>query len=157
MSSIFDAIAGALNEAMQQQKAPGQPPQSQMQPQSQSRQPLPDQVQTGQPGAASYTSGPSFIEILEGSGLGNLEGLVKQLSQGGLDQHVQSWLGKGENMPVNSDQLRGALGDQHVQNIGEQAGVSAERILQILAQYLPAAIDQASPNGKLQDLSRTTH
>jgi hypothetical protein len=29
--------------------------------------------------------------------------------------------------------------------------------LQILAQYLPAAIDRASPSGKLQDPSRTTH
>jgi len=153
MSSIFDAIAGALNEAMQQQKAPGQPPQ----PQPQFRQSEPDQVQTGRPSSASEMAAPSFIEILEGSGLGNLSGLVKQLSTGGLGEHVQSWLGKGENMPVNSDQLRSALGDQHVQNIGQQAGIPAERILQILAQYLPAAIDQASPNGKLQDPGRTTH
>jgi uncharacterized protein YidB (DUF937 family) len=118
---------------------------------------MPSQAQAGQPGGVSYTSGPSFIEILESSGLGNLEGLVKQLSSGGLDQHVQSWLGKGDNMPVNSDQLRGAIGDQHVQNMGQQAGVPAERILQILAQFLPAAIDQASPNGKIQDPSRSTH
>jgi uncharacterized protein YidB (DUF937 family) len=150
MTSIFDAITGALNEAMQQQKPPVQQPQAQPQPQSQ--QPMP-----GQPGGVSYSSGPSFMEILEGSGLGNLEGLVKQLTSGGLDQHVQSWLGNGENMPVNTDQLRGAIGDQHVQNMGQQAGVSAESILKILAQYLPAAIDQASPNGKIQDPSRATH
>ncbi len=151
MGSFFDVIAGALNEAMQKQKAAGQPPQSQ----PQWRQPQPDEVQAGQPSSASYAGGSSFSEILEGSGLGNLAGLVKQLSAGGLDQQVKSWLGQGENMPVNSDQLRGALGDQHVQNIGQQAGVPAERILQILAQYLPAAIDQASPNGKLQDPPRT--
>jgi uncharacterized protein YidB (DUF937 family) len=153
MGSIFDAISGALNEAMQQQKAPGQPPQQQ----PQWRQPQPDEVQTGQLGPASSSVGPSFIEILEGSGLGNLAGLVKQLNSGGLDQQVQSWLGKGENMPVSGDQLRGALGDQHVRNIGQQAGIPADRLLQILAQYLPAAIDQASPNGKLQDPSRSTH
>jgi uncharacterized protein YidB (DUF937 family) len=151
MSGIFDVLAGALSEAMQQQKAYGQPPQ----PQTQTREP--EQVQTGRPNPASDTASPSFTEILEGSGLGNLSGLLKQLSSGGLDQHVQSWLGKGENIPVSSDQLRNALGDQHVQNIGEQAGIPAERILQILAQYLPAAIDQASPNGKLQDPTRSTH
>jgi uncharacterized protein YidB (DUF937 family) len=148
MGSFLDAIAGALNEALKQQKPPGQPPQ---------QQPQPDQVQTGQPSSAGYTAGPSFIEILQGSGLGNLEGLIKQLSSGGLEQHVQSWLGKGDNMPVNSDQLRGALGDQHIQNIGQQTGIPAEHILRVLAQYLPAAIDQASPNGKLQDPSRTPH
>jgi uncharacterized protein YidB (DUF937 family) len=153
MSSIFDALAGALNEAMQQQKGPGQPPPQQ----PQFREPEPDQVQTGRPSPGSDTTAPSFIDILEGSGFGNLSGLLKQLSSGGLDQHVQSWLGNGENMPVNSDQLRGALGNQHVQNIGQQAGIPAERILQILAQYLPAAIDQASPNGKLQEPPKTTH
>ena len=153
MSGIFDVLAGALSEAMQQQKAYGQPPQSQ----TQTREPEPEQVQTGRPNPASEMASPSFAEILEGSGLGNLSGLLKQLSSGGLDQHVQSWLGKGENMPVSSDQLRNALGDQHVQNIGQQAGIPAERILQILAQYLPAAIDQASPNGKLQDPTRSTH
>lgn len=141
MSGIFDALSSALGEAMQQQNPSGQPPQSQM------RQPEPEQVQTGRPTSAP----PSFSDILESSGLGNLAGLVKQLSSGGLDQQVKSWIGTGENMPVNSDQLRGALGDQPVQKIGQQTGIPAERILQILAMYLPSAIDQASPNGKLQD------
>jgi uncharacterized protein YidB (DUF937 family) len=153
MTSFFDVITGALNQAMQQQTAPGQPPQ----PQPQWQQPAPGQGHTGQPGAGSEAGIPSFFDILEGSGLGGLTGLIKQLSAGGLDQQVQSWLGNGQNMPVNSNQLRGALGDQHVQNMGEQAGVPADHILQILAKYLPAAIDQASPNGKLQDPSRTTH
>ena len=151
MSSIFDMISGALNEAMQQQKPSGQPPQPQM------KQPEPEQVQFGRPGSASDAPAPSFFDILQGCGLGNLTGLVKQLSSGGLDQHVQSWIGSGENMPVNSGQLRSALGDQHVQNIGQQTGIPAERVLQILALYLPSAIDQASPNGKLQDPKAGAH
>jgi uncharacterized protein YidB (DUF937 family) len=145
MSSIFDAISGALSEAMRQQNLSA-PPQPQMQ------QPESEQVQTGRPGSA-----PSFSDILAKSGFGNIGALVEQLSKGGLDQQVKSWVGTGENLPVNTDQLRGALGDKPVQNIGQQAGIPAERILQILAQYLPAAIDQASPNGKLQDPYRTTH
>ncbi len=147
MSSIFDALSGALSEAMRQQSTPAQPAQPQM------RQPEPEQVQTGRPTSATA----SFSDILASSGFGNLAGLVQQLSKGGLDSQVKSWLGEGENAPVKPDQLRGALGEQHVQNIGQQAGIPAERILQILAQYLPAAIDQASPNGKLQDPGRSTH
>lgn len=151
MSSIFDVISGALNEAMQQQKPSGQPPQPQM------KQPEPEQVQFGRPGSPTGASAPSFFDMLESCGFGNLTGLVKQLSSGGLDQHVQSWIGPGENKPVNSDQLRSALGDQHVQNIGQQTGIPAERVLQILALYLPSAIDQASPNGKLQDPKAGAH
>jgi uncharacterized protein YidB (DUF937 family) len=126
-----------------------QNPQPQQQPQT--RQPEPEQVQTGRPAA------PSFSDILASSGFGSLGGLVEKLSNGGLNQQVKSWIGTGENMPVTTDQLRGALGDQPAQKMGQQAGIPAERILQILAQYLPAAIDQASPNGKLQDPTRTTH
>ena len=144
MSSIFDALSSALSEAMRQQNP--QPQQPQM------RQPEPEQVQTGRPAAA-----PSFSDILASSGFSSLSGLVEKLSNGGLNQQVKSWVGTGENLPVTPDQLRGALGDQPAQKMGQQAGIPAERILQILAQYLPAAIDQASPNGKLQDPSRTTH
>jgi len=142
MSSIFDALSSALSEAMRQQNPAAQPPRA--------RQPEPEQVQTGRPA-------PSFSDVLAGSGFGSLGTLVQQLSKGGLDQQVKSWIGTGENVPVTGDQLRGALGDQPVQKMGQQAGIPAERILQILAQYLPAAIDQASPNGKLQDPDRTTH
>jgi uncharacterized protein YidB (DUF937 family) len=145
MSSIFDALSGVLTEAMRQQNPSAQPP-------PQMRQPEPAQVQTGQPGSAA-----SFSDILTSSGFGNLAAIVQHLSNGGLDQQVKSWVGTGENLPVNGDQLRGAIGDQHVEKIGQQTGVSAERILMILAQYLPAAIDQASPNGKLQDPNRTAH
>jgi len=147
MSSIFDAISGALSEAMRQQSAGAQPPQPQM------RQPEPEQVQTGRPSSAPA----SFSDIMTSAGFGNLAGLVQHLSTGGLDQEVKTWLGTGENMPVNSEQMRGALGDEHVQKIGQQAGIPAERILQILAQYLPAAIDRASPNGKLQDPYGSKH
>jgi uncharacterized protein YidB (DUF937 family) len=140
---IFDALSSALNEAMQQQNRSGQPPQPQ------TRQPEPEQVQTGRPATA-----PSFSDILANAGFGNLGSLIDQLSKGGLEQHVKSWIGTGENLPVNPDQLRGALGEQKVQQIGQQAAIPVESILQIFAKFLPSAIDQASPNGKLQDPNR---
>lgn len=149
MGNFFDAISSALGEAMRQQNVPPQGAEPKMR--------QPEQVQTGRPDAASETASPSFIEILESSGLGNLSGLLKQLSSGGLDEHVRSWLGTGENLPVTGAQLHNALGEEHVQNIGQQTGIPTERILQILAQFLPATVDQASPNGKLQDPGQRTH
>ncbi len=142
---IFDALSSALNEAMRQQQS-----QAGQQPQPQVRQPEPEQVQTGRPAAST----PSFSDLLANAGFGNLGALVDQLSKGGLDVQVKSWLGTGQNQPVNPDQLRGALGEQKVQQIGQQAAIPVDSILQILAKYLPSAIDQASPNGKLQDPNR---
>lgn len=145
MSSIFDALSGALGQALRQSASVKQPSRPQAQPQNE------------QPGGGSSAFPGSFTDVLVGTGLGNLAGLVERLSAGGLDQQVKSWLGTGENLPVNSDQLRNALGDEPVQKIGQQAGIPAERILQILAQYLPSAIDRASPNGTLHDPDRSTH
>jgi uncharacterized protein YidB (DUF937 family) len=148
MSSIFDAISQALNQAMQQQTPPPQQPQY--------RQPEPDPVQTGRPQPQTQQM-PSFSDLLASSGFGSVAGLVEKLSNGGLEQQVKSWLGAGENMPVHPDQLRDAMGHQPAQAMSQQTGIPAERILQILAQYLPQAIDRASPNGRLQDPTQPTH
>ena len=43
--------------------------------------------------------------------------------EGGLDRQVASWLGNGANMAVSPEQLRSALGDGRLQQIGDSAGV----------------------------------
>ena len=82
--------------------------------------------------------------------LGNLQGLLNQLQQGGLGPQVQSWLGNGANMPVTADQLRNALGSDQVKQLAGHFGVPLDQALQVLAQHLPGIVDQASPNGRLQ-------
>jgi uncharacterized protein YidB (DUF937 family) len=94
---------------------------------------------------------PSLIAtVLAKTNLGDLQGIVSQLQEGGLGAQVQSWLGSGSNLPVNADQLRAALGDEHVRQLAEHFGVPVDQALQLLSQHLPAAVDQASPNGTLE-------
>src|SRR5262249_24325775 len=96
-------------------------------------------------------------DILSGTGLGDLSGLVQRLSAGGLGEQVTSWLGSGANLPVSADQLRSALGDEQGQRIAQQLGLPTDPILQILSQHLPAAVDQASPDGEIEGVDRTAH
>jgi uncharacterized protein YidB (DUF937 family) len=63
---------------------------------------------------------------------------------------VQTWLGNGANAPISVDQIRAALGDQHVQQIASQLGIPVDQALKFLTEHLPNAVDQASPNGTLQ-------
>jgi uncharacterized protein YidB (DUF937 family) len=94
---------------------------------------------------------PNAITTAVGNtSLGGLAGIVTQLQQAGLDKEVQSWLGSGRNLPVSVDQIRGALSDQHVQEIARELGLPVDSALQFLSQHLPAAVDQASPNGTIQ-------
>ena len=97
---------------------------------------------------------PALISaVLAKTNLGDLQGLVDKLQQGGLNAQVQSWLGEGANLPVTADQIRSALGNQQVQQLAEHFGVPVDSVLKLLAEHLPPAVDQASPNGTLQPAS----
>jgi uncharacterized protein YidB (DUF937 family) len=97
---------------------------------------------------------PALISAaLAKTNLGDLQGLVTQLQQGGLGTQVQSWLGSGQNLPITPDQLRAALGSDQVKQLAQHFGVDPEAALKLLAQHLPTAVDQASPGGTLQPSS----
>ena len=94
---------------------------------------------------------PALISAVLGkTNLGDLQGLVNKLQQGGLSDQVQSWLGNGANLPVTVDELRAALGNEQVQQIARELGLPIDGALKLLAEYLPTTVDQASPNGTIQ-------
>jgi len=81
---------------------------------------------------------------------GGLQGIVNKLQQAGLDKQVASWLSNGQNIPVTKEQLRAAINDKELQQIARSLGVPVDQALDVLAKYLPEAVDQASPNGQIQ-------
>src|SRR5262249_8195403 len=102
-------------------------------------------------GQSETAAVPALISAaLAKTNLGNLQGLVDQLQQGGLATQVQSWLGSGANMQVSPGQLEAALGSEQVKQLAAHFGVPADAALKLLADPLPAAVDGASPDGTLQ-------
>jgi uncharacterized protein YidB (DUF937 family) len=76
---------------------------------------------------------------------------LDKLNQAGLGTEVQSWLAtNGKNLPVSPAQIEAALGNQQLQQLAASFGVPVEQISNLLAQHLPAAVDQASPAGTIQ-------
>lgn len=101
-------------------------------------------------GQVTAAAAPALISaVLAKTNLGDLNGLVAQLQQGGLGDQVKSWLGNGANMQITPDQLRAALGSDQVKQIAAHFGLPADEALKLLAEHVPAAVDQASPNGTL--------
>jgi uncharacterized protein YidB (DUF937 family) len=88
--------------------------------------------------------------VLAKTNLGDLQGLVIKLQQGGLSEQVQSWLGSGTNLPVTADQIRAALGSEQVRQLAQHLGLPVDSALKLLTEHVPAAVDQASPKGTLQ-------
>jgi uncharacterized protein YidB (DUF937 family) len=80
---------------------------------------------------------------------GGLGGLLEKLRQGGLGQHVDSWVSTGNNLPVSGDQVSQALGPEVLRNLGGQLGLDPSQIAHALAQVLPDLVNQATPDGQV--------
>lgn len=81
---------------------------------------------------------------------GGLEAVVSKLTSNGLGDQVKSWVGTGPNLPVSAAQIQQTLGGAGgLAEMASKFGIPAEKISDILAQHLPKAIDEATPDGKL--------
>lgn len=81
-----------------------------------------------------------------GGGLGNI---LQQLHQAGLDQHVQSWISNGPNMPVSADQIQNALGHGQLATMAQSLGITPDMVSQELSKFLPIIVDKLTPHGTL--------
>ena len=137
---------------------------------------------TSQPGAApaapaapgssqSAGSGGGLGDILK-SGLGGLlaggaagsvlsgglNDLLKQFQQSGQGDVAKTWVGNGPNKAISSDDLAKALGGDQINTLMTHTGLSRQDLLAGLSQYLPEAVNQLTPDGRLpteQELSRS--
>lgn len=79
---------------------------------------------------------------------GGMEGIFNQLQKGGLDDLLNSWIGTGQNKPMNADQVNEVFGDETLSDVAQQAGVEKAQAQDILSQALPQIIDMLTPNGR---------
>ena len=82
-------------------------------------------------------------------GLGGLAGLAEQFQRGGMGDVMSSWIGKGENLPIGTDQLGSVLGGDLLGKLTQQTGMGQGDLLGQLSQLLPQMVDKATPNGEI--------
>ncbi|MDG2914752.1 YidB family protein [Bisgaard Taxon 10/6] len=104
----------------------------------------------GGSGNGGAQSGSVITDVL-GSLLknqGGMEGIFNQLQKGGLDDLLNSWIGTGQNKPMNAEQVNEVFGDETLSDVAQQAGVEKAQAQDILSQALPQIIDMLTPNGR---------
>ncbi|MCZ4306598.1 YidB family protein [Zoogloeaceae bacterium G21618-S1] len=94
-----------------------------------------------------------IVKALIQNSEGGLPGLLSRLQAGGLGGEVASWLGQGENQPVDADALSQAIGPDALAQVASQVGMSQPDAASGLAGALPQLIDMLSPNGQIDDNS----
>jgi uncharacterized protein YidB (DUF937 family) len=92
----------------------------------------------------------ALLQQFGGGGGNGLAGLVQQLSQNGLGDVVQSWVGTGANLPVSAEQIGAALGGSgQLAQLAQQFGLDPNQLAGQLSQHLPAVVDQLTPGGQM--------
>ena len=80
---------------------------------------------------------------------GGLQGLASKFAQSGQGNAFQSWVGRGENETVSSNQIQNVLGSDQVKALAAKMGIDPAQASGFLAEYLPKIVDKLTPAGKI--------
>jgi uncharacterized protein YidB (DUF937 family) len=85
------------------------------------------------------------------TGVGGLQGLFARFRAAHLADIPQSWISDGPKLPVTPEQLRHVLGEERVQLMAAQAGLTPQQLLGQLSQFLPGVVSRLAPHGRVPD------
>ncbi len=88
----------------------------------------------------------SALGSIFGSSEGGLDlgSIIEKVSDGNLGDIVKSWIGNGENAPIEPEKVSELLGDEKIEAFANELGVSVESAKKALADALPEVVDKAT-------------
>jgi uncharacterized protein YidB (DUF937 family) len=112
--------------------------------------------------AANTGAGGGLDDLLKG-GLGGLLGgaaagsvlsgglgdLLKQFQDSGQGDIADSWVGKGPNKDISTNDLARSIGYDDIDALSGRFGIARDDLLSGLQQQLPQFVDQLTPDGRL--------
>jgi uncharacterized protein YidB (DUF937 family) len=80
-----------------------------------------------------------------------LAALVQQFSGAGYGRQAQSWVGSGQNQPIDPNALMQVFGRDRLAALAQQHNMPMDAMLSGLSEQLPQAVDEMTPDGQLPD------
>jgi uncharacterized protein YidB (DUF937 family) len=103
---------------------------------------------TGGSGSTAGTASPAAAGA--GGGLaGSISDILNQFNQAGHGDIANSWVKDGPERQPSTGQLESAIGEDAIDALTKQTGLSRDELLNRLKSILPAAVDQLTPEGRL--------
>ncbi len=96
-------------------------------------------------GGTQAGAGGLLTEVINAAG--GPAGILQKFQQSGLGDKAESWIGQGHNLPVSAEQIAQVFPPQQLDSWAQQHGLPAGVASQVLAQFLPHAMDHATPDG----------
>ena len=92
-------------------------------------------------------------QVLGGGGrgttTGGLGGLLEQLQQAGFGEQASSWVSRGANKPISPDAMTQVFGEEGLDQISRQAGITRDEASRGLSALLPEVVDRVTPDGEV--------
>jgi uncharacterized protein YidB (DUF937 family) len=80
-----------------------------------------------------------------------LAALLQQFSGAGYGQQAQSWVGRGQNQPIDPNALMQVFGRDRLAALAQQNNMPMDAMLTGLSEQLPQAVDEMTPDGQIPD------
>ena len=81
---------------------------------------------------------------------GGIEQILGRMQQQGHGQEANSWVGSGENLPIDPDVFGQILGRDQVGQVAQEMGVEPREALGGLASIFPEIVNQMTPQGRVE-------
>jgi uncharacterized protein YidB (DUF937 family) len=119
-------------------------------------QPAPAQSAGSRGGGLGDLIGALFGGSGATAGMGGLGALLTQLQRAGYGEQAQSWVGRGQNLPLPPEAMEQVFGRGGLAEIARRAGVSETDASRGLSQLLPAVVDHVTPDGEVPNFDALT-
>ncbi len=80
----------------------------------------------------------------DGEGGLDLSSIISNVTNGDLGETIASWIGSGENAPIEPDKVSELVGEDKVQEFAQKLGVDVDTAKDELANVLPNLVDKAT-------------
>jgi len=77
----------------------------------------------------------------------DLSNILASLSNGNLSDVISSWIGSGENKPIDANGVKELLGEEKISDFAQKLGVDIDSATDALKDILPQIVDKATPEG----------
>src|SRR5262245_48329491 len=89
----------------------------------------------------------ALLSLISNERTGGLQGFLDQFRRAGLGEIVSSWVSRGSNTPVTTEQLERAIGSDTINRMSSNVGVARAASASAMAYMIPRVVDLLTPEG----------
>src|SRR5688572_28847967 len=89
----------------------------------------------------------ALLSLISNERTGGLQGFLDQFRRAGLGEIVSSWVSRGSNTPITTEQLERTIGGDTVNRMASSTGIARASAASALAYMIPRVVDLLTPEG----------